>query len=322
MSDFLAAPSDVSCAEDDLERVRSKGNGLSPTASELSATTRLFSSAVFQEMAKKGRSPLFGRLLDQTRIARRCGVDATVGSAFDSAFSVLKVAGLRNEYVYRAALTTSILLGKHSLRTASMLNEFRAGSCKADLVILNGTASVYEIKSERDSLARLVNQVANYKRVFATINVIVSESHVESVRQVVADDVGIMCLSRRYHVSVEREAIDRPECICPVTVFESLRSAEAATILKALGVSVPTVPNTQRHSVMRELFAKLEPAALHREMVRTLKRTRSLASLNDLVDQLPTSLHAAALSIPVRRSHHGRLVEAVATPLAAAMAWA
>ncbi|MEI9986083.1 MAG: sce7726 family protein [Aliidongia sp.] len=55
------------------------------------------------------------------------------------------------------SVTQKILMGKHSLRTASMLNEFRAGSCKADLVILNGTATVYEIKSERDSLTRLAN---------------------------------------------------------------------------------------------------------------------------------------------------------------------
>lgn len=273
-------------------------------------------------MAKKGRSALFKRLLDQAGVVECCGSDATVGDAFDSAFKVLQIAGLRDEYIYRAAIVKKILLGKHSLRTASMLNEFRAGSCKADLVILNGTATVYEIKSERDSLGRLVNQIENYKRVFATVNVIVSESHVESVRRVVSDDVGIMCLSKRYQISVMRDALDCPECICPVTVFESLRSAEAAAILKALGVVVPNVPNTQRHGVMRELFAKLEPVVLHREFVRTLKRTRNLTPLCDLVEQLPASLHAAALSIPVRRTDHGRLVEAVATPLDAAMAWA
>lgn len=294
---------------------------MTPTTSELSALTRLFSSAVFQEMAKKGRSPLFKRLLDQTRVAARCRADATVGTAFESAFSILRIVGQRDEYVYRAALTKNILMGKHSLRTASMLNEFRVGSCKADLVILNGTASVYEIKSERDSLARLVNQVENYKRVFATVNVIVSESHTESVRRVVPDDVGIMCLSRRYQISVEREAVDCPGRICPVTVFESLRTAEAAAILKALGTTVPAVPNTQRYRVMRDLFAELEPVALHRQMVRTLKRTRNLAPLSELVDQLPESLHAAALSLPLRRSGHGRLVEAVATPLDTAMAW-
>lgn len=272
-------------------------------------------------MARRGYSPLFRRLLNQTDIATLCGSGATVSDAFDAALSRLKVAGQRNEYVYRAAITKSILLGKHSLRTAVMLNEFRAGSCKADLVILNGTATAYEIKSERDSLARLSNQVLNYQRVFASVNVIVSEIHVESVRQVVPVDVGIMCLSRKQHVSVVREAVDRPEGVCQVTVFESLRAVEAEAILKALGVSVPVVPNTQRYGVMRELFSQLEPSALHREMVRTLKRTRSLAPLSELVDQLPASLHAAALSVPLRRVDHGRLLMAVSAPLDAAMAW-
>lgn len=154
------------------------------------------------------------------------------------------------------------------------------------------------------------------------MNVIVSESHVDSVREVVPDDVGIMWLTKRYRISVMRDALNCPERICPVTVFKSLRSAEAAAILKALDVAVPDVPNTQRHNILRELFAKLEPVALHREFVRTLKQTRNLAPLSDLVDQLPASLHAAALSVPVRRADHDRLVEAVATPLGAAMGWA
>jgi hypothetical protein len=299
-----------------------KGNELTPNATELSALTRLFSSAVFQEMAKKGRSPLFTRLIEQTRIVDRCGRDATVGDAFDSAFEVLQVAGLRDEYVYRAAVTKKILMGKHSLHTASMLNEFRAGACKADLVILNGTATVYEIKSERDSLARLLNQVENYKRVFASVNVIVSENHVASVRRTAPLDVGIMCLSKRYRISVVRDAQDCPERICPVTVFESVRSTEAIAILKALGIVVPNVPNTQRHAAMRSLFSDLDPVALHREFVRTLKRTRNLAPLTDLVGRLPTSLHAAALSIPVRRADHDCLLGAVGTPLEAALAWA
>jgi len=272
-------------------------------------------------MAKKGRSPLFARLLQQVGSASYSNRASTVGDVFDRAFDVLQIAGRRDEYIYRAAVTKKILLGKHSLRTASMLNEFRAGSCKADLVILNGTATVYEIKSERDSLSRLANQIDNYKRVFATVNVIVGESHVESVQQVVPDDVGILCLSRRYRITMVRDAADRPERICPETVFASLRSAEAAAILKALGVDVPVVPNTQLYGAMRELFTHVEPVALHREFVRTLKRTRNLAPLSDLVDQLPVSLHAAALSIPVRRADHDRIVDAVRTPIGAAMAW-
>jgi hypothetical protein len=290
-------------------------------AAQLPALTRLFSATVFREMAKKGRSGLFSRLIAETDLTDRCQMEATVGDAFDAAFNILKVVGQRDEYVYRAAISHKILMGTHSLRTASMLNEFRAGTCKADLVILNGTATVYEIKSERDSLARLANQVENYKRVFAKVNVIAGETHLDSVLGSVPDDVGVMCLSKRYQITTVREAADRPERICPLTVLESLRAAEAFAILHSLGISAPQVPNTQRHASLRTLFANLNPATLHREMVRTLKNTRNLEPLGVLVRELPESLQAAALTIPVRRTDHSRLVEAVGTPLRAAMAW-
>lgn len=288
---------------------------------KLSALARLFSAAVFREMAKKSRSSLFLRLLRQTDLIKHADPHATVGDTFDSAFEILKVAGHRDEYVYRAAISQKVLMGTHSLRTASMLNEFRAGSSKADLVILNGTATVYEIKSERDSLARLANQVENYKRVFAKVNVIASEGHIEGVLETVPDDVGVMCLSKRYQIATVREAVDCPARICPVTVFESLRMAEGIAILQAMGVTVPEVPNTQMHAAMRGLFATLDPVALHVEMVRTLKRTRDLAPLGDFVDRLPKSLQAAALSVSVRRSDHSRLIDAIATPLHTAMTW-
>lgn len=298
------------------------GGGMSIySAAQLSALTRLFSATVFREMAKKGRSGLFRRLLGQTDLIERVGPCATVGDTFDSAFNILKIAGHRDEYIYRAAISQKVLMGTHSLRTASMLNEFRVGSCKADLVILNGTATVYEIKSERDSLARLVNQVENYKRVFAKVNVIASESHIDGVLNTIPDDVGVMCLSKRYRITSVREAADRPERICPVTVFESLRMAEGISILRAMGVAVPEVPNTRKHTAMRDLFAMLDPIAVHAEMVRTLKRTRDLAPLGGFVDRLPKSLLATALSVSVPRSDHSRLIDATATPLRVAMTW-
>lgn len=290
-------------------------------AAQLSAFTRLFSAAVFREMARKGRSGIFRRLIAETGLDSRCEPESTVGDAFDLAFDVLKVAGQRDEYVYRAAVSHKILMGKHSLRTASILNEFRAGSCKADLVVLNGTATVYEIKSERDSLARLENQIENYKRVFAKVNVITSEAHIAGVLATAPPDVGVMCLSKRYQIKTVREAVDCPERVHPLTVLESLRATEAVAILKALGIPTPQVPNTQRHASLCALFADIDPATLHLEMVRTLKRTRNLAPLGDFLKELPTSLQAAALSIPVRQADHNRLVEAVRTPLREAIAW-
>ena len=291
------------------------------SAAQLSTLTRLFSATVFREMAKKGRSSAFSRLLGLTDLIKHLAPSATVGDVFDTAFNLLKIAGNCDEYIYRAAICQKVLMGRHSLHTASMLSEFRIGCCKADVVILNGTATVYEIKSERDSLTRLSNQVENYKRVFANVNVIASEGHIAGVLDMVPDDVGVLCLCKRYKIRSVREAVDCPARICPVTVFESLRLAEAIAILQAMGVAVPEVPNTQRHAVMRALFARLDPVKLHAEMVQTLKRTRNLAPLGDLVSQLPQSLQAAALSVCVPRSHHLSLVDAINTPLSAALMW-
>ena len=148
---------------------------------QLAAISRLFSSSVDREMARKGKSPLFARLATQSLSVDSLSGSQYVYSLFDGAFSILEREGNRHEYIYKAALTHKILLGKHSLQTASMLNEFRVGQCKADLVILNGTSTVYEVKSERDSLSRLERQVAAYATVFAQVYVIAAEKHVDAV---------------------------------------------------------------------------------------------------------------------------------------------
>ena len=289
---------------------------------QLAAISRLFSSSVVQEMAKKGRSPLFARLASQSRLHGLLSPSACVSALFDAAFALLKREGYRHEYIYRAALTHKILLGVHSLPTASMMNEFRVGECKADVAILNGTATVYEIKSERDSLNRLERQIAAYSTVFAKVYVIAAEGHVHAVERTVPDFVGIMQLNRRHHISTLREALDQPERTSPNAIFDSIRTAEARMILSSLGVTIPTMPNTRLHSVLREQFIKLDPVQAHAEMVRVLKRTRNLLPLSSLVDKLPHSLQTAALSIPLRKADHERLVMAVNCRLKDAMGWA
>lgn len=290
---------------------------------QLAALTRLFSSTVLREMAKRGRSPLFARLLPETGLLNESLTnEETVGSAIQTAFAALRKSGIRNEYIYRAALTHNVLLGSHSLSTASMLSEFRTGSCKADLVILNGTATAYEIKSERDSLARLSNQLASYKKVFAKVYVIAGDVHIHEVMDSAPEDVGVMSLVRWNRISTVREAVESPDRVCPVTIFESLRIPEARSILSNLHVEVADAPNTQLWGLMRQQFAKLAPADVHQQMVLTLKRTRSLAPLSSFVEQLPDALKPAALTTKLHYMDHRRLLDAVRTKLDQAMTWA
>lgn len=294
---------------------------MKPTTTNFSAASRIFSSSVYRQLAEKGRSPLFSSLLRDTGLLSKDVALNTVSEAFDSVFAMLRKAGQRDEYVYRAALTHNILLGRHSLNTASLLTEFRAGSCKADLVILNGTATVYEVKSERDSLTRLDNQLLNYRKVFAKVYVVVAEKFLQQVIDKTTADIGIMSLARWDRIKTVREAEDQVNSVCPATIFDSLRISEAKEILLKLGIEVPEVPNTKLHAAMRKLFENQDPATVHHEMVITLKRTRNLALLGGMLDQLPASLRPVALSTQIRSSDHERIIKALQTPINQAIGW-
>ena len=96
-------------------------------AIQRSALSRLFSSTVVREMAARGRSGTFVRLMRDADLIPSCVDDMSVGDVFEVAFGLLKRRGLRDEYIYKAALTHRILMGRHSLRTASKIGR---ASCR------------------------------------------------------------------------------------------------------------------------------------------------------------------------------------------------
>lgn len=288
---------------------------------QLSAISRLFSSGLIRELARKGRSPLFARLAQESSVLDLTRSDDLVRNLFDAAFSLLKRKNYRHEYIYKAAITHKILLGTHSLQTAVMLNEFRACNSKADSVIFNGTSTVYEIKSERDSLSRLEQQISSYRKVFAKVNVITGQNHLDAVLSTAPRDVGVMLLSDRYQISTIRDAINSPDRTSPEAIFDAIRLVEAEKILKSYGFEIPELPNTKMYNALREQFITLTSAEAHDGMVTVLRSTRSLLPLSDLLDALPISLQTAALSTSLRKQDHNKLVDALNTPINKALKW-
>lgn len=293
------------------------------SSTQLSALSRIFSTTVISEIVKKGQSPLLSRLLLQSCAFEGKSVESTtIGDAFDTAFSLIRRAGVRNEYVYRSALIHNILLGRHSLRTASMLTEFRIGSSKADMVILNGCGTVYEIKSDKDSLVRLDSQIANYRKAFSKIYVIAGANHLEDVLDKTDCNIGVMSLTRWNRITIVRDAKEENNYICPAVIFDSLRVDEALDILKQLQITSPILPNTLMRTALRSIFEELNPIDVQRCMIKTLKRTRNLASVSKLLSDLPSALQTLVLVMQLRSKDHERLVEILNKPLNEALKWA
>ncbi|MGQ7312020.1 sce7726 family protein [Microbacterium arabinogalactanolyticum] len=294
---------------------------IASTRQELAALSRIFSSAVMRELGDEGRSTLLSRLLTETRIPEILPADASLAEVFELAFSQLRHLGNRDDYVYRTAVTQKIVLGKHSLHTATVLNELRAGNSKADLVVLNGTSTAYEIKSERDSFQRLPSQLADYRSVFASVNVVTSPAQADEALRLAPNDVGVLVLSSRFRLQVIREAADVPERTRSLAILATLRVDEAMQILRDLNVPIPDVPNTRRWRELRAVFAELPPIEVHAGAVNVLKSSRSRAGLASFIKQLPKPLSAAILSANPSSRAQENLRAAAWQPLSSVLAW-
>lgn len=276
--------------------------------------TRLFSSAVVKELAVKGHSQTAGDILRETGFYSDFKSTICLRDFFDKAYKIL-FRSYRNEYVYKNAIAQKLLMGVHSLNTTSMLTEFRTGSCKADVVLLNGTGAVYEIKSAYDSLERLNRQIEAYRKVFDNINVITSYSQLGKVKETVGEEIGLMILTDRGTIQTIQKPISLKERVQPSVIFDSLRRNEYEWIIRKHFGNIPKVPNARIYQECRGLFCSLTPVVAHDEMVTALKKRGNSKRLHEFVNGVPDSLKAASLSCKLAAEQQTHFLKLLGTKI-------
>ncbi|WP_235427243.1 sce7726 family protein [Cohnella kolymensis] len=111
----------------------------------------------------------------------------------------------RNEYIYKNTLLNKLLLGRHSIKSTIALTEIPIEKSKADFILINGKAVVYEIKTELDNFDRLIGQLKDYYKAFDYVCVITSESNYKNVLTLLQNtDVGLCTLTRRNTISTKK----------------------------------------------------------------------------------------------------------------------
>ncbi|WP_312770267.1 sce7726 family protein [Pseudoxanthomonas mexicana] len=87
------------------------------------------------------------------------------------------------------------LIGQHSAQRYSFLEELRlhGGEVRADLVHVE-QMHCFEIKSEADSLARLINQGSRYTLVFDRVTLVLAERHVAKAIDMLPPWWGVLVL--------------------------------------------------------------------------------------------------------------------------------
>lgn len=256
---------------------------------------KLFSRVVVKEFASKGYSQLASSVLRETGISSNFFQDLTVKDLYDISYDTLCCA-YQNEYIYKNTIAEKILLGRHSINTASMLMEFRVGVCKADAVILNGSSTAYEIKTQYDNLKRLHSQIDAYRKVFGGVCVITTPGRTDEMLTILEKDIGVLMLSEKHKLVSIRKPESLINLVDPSSIFEVLRKCEYTKIVKELTGSIPDVPNSRMYSECKAIFSEISPNNAHNAMVNVLSVRGKSKFYNSFVLSVPTSLKSVAIS--------------------------
>lgn len=226
---------------------------------------------------------------------------------YQHAFSYLQ-NHYQNEYYYKSLIVKKILLGRHSLNTATMLTEFRVGVNKADCVILNGKSTCYEIKTDYDSLVRLADQLESYTQLFDEVYVVCSSKFQQAVLELAPIGVGILELSERCTLKMVRKAQNRTNPINKTLLMQSLRQHEYKELAELLTGEQINLPNTLLyHGCLSVIESVADDKTLSNKYIKILKKSRK--NNDRLINNLPNSLANAAISYRFRKSEMDALIK-------------
>ncbi|MHB1729885.1 MAG: sce7726 family protein [Leptospirillum sp.] len=79
-------------------------------------------------------------------------------------------------------------------------------SRRADLVVVGDKLSVFEIKSDRDTLDRLEGQVNSYVRFFEQVTIVCAKKHLSGVLNVVPETVSIWSINENGNIAIVRRS--------------------------------------------------------------------------------------------------------------------
>ena len=166
---------------------------------------------------------------------------------------------------------------QHAQKDTLVIDELglNHGKCRADIAVVNGHLIGYEIKSNKDSLRRLKDQVESYNAVFDKISVIVGDRYINSIQSHIPTWWGVILSVRGSRGAVNFDTIRKAmtnESIDQISVAQLLWRNEAEEILRQKKLSPKIL--RQPRDVLYELLVNLLTTNKLRKIVRDYLRKR------------------------------------------------
>jgi hypothetical protein len=181
--------------------------------------------------------------------------------------------GYRNEYYYKNTLLNKLLLGVHSPKTTTALTEIPISKSKADFILINGKAVVYEIKTELDNFERLKSQIYDYYKAFSYVAVVTGESnHAAVQKKLEGTPVGIYLLTRRNKLSEKKKPLEFTSQLNQEIMFKILRKSEYEAIIQSYYKRLPSVSQFEYYRCCKKLFCEIDLFIAYKLFLDALKK--------------------------------------------------
>lgn len=185
----------------------------------------------------------------------------------------------RNEYFYKNTLLNKLLLGVHSVNTSTALTEVAIAKSKADFILINGKAVVYEIKTELDNLERLNSQINDYYKAFDHVAVVTYEKNLKQLQRVLDNfdrPVGVYVLRKNGNLGTVRKPEKYTFDLDKEIIFKILRKREYEDIIFQQYGYLPEVTQFKYYSTCKKMFLQIPIEKSYVLVLKELKKRMQL----------------------------------------------
>jgi hypothetical protein len=267
---------------------------------QYSNIAKLFSTAMFKALSEENNEE---RIAHISKVHRATGFSSTtVKHLLVESYKLIQ-RNYPNEYVYKNEAIRKLILKNHPSGDAAILSEFNCNVSKADILVANGTCTVYEIKTDLDTLNRLEEQLSSYTKTFPHVNVLCSPASLSKVLGMVKQkSVGLIVYNPKTRAfETVKESTEDLSVLIPEFMFSTFRMSEYKRIaLEEFGY-IPQVSNTKIYKTCLDLYKRLPIETQKEWLTKTLRERRISREQHAFAKSLPVSLYSLAVS-----RHYGK----------------
>jgi hypothetical protein len=220
------------------------------------------------------------------------------------------LSNYKSEYLYKNALINKLLLGKYSLNTTTVINEFKIGSSIADFVLLNGEAKIFEIKTEYDSLDKLNKQLSDYVQFANKVYVVANSKFIDKLVEDYKDTtIGIIEFTDNNTLKELFPAKENNSYFNCTAIFKTLRKQEYLDIVKEYFGFIPDVPNTKVFKESLKLVESINVVDFQNLAYQKIKERKLKCPVEFLSNETPYELKHICYSLDMSSKEYSFLYQ-------------